>query len=77
MTSFRQIEANRRNSLRSTGPRTEESKRQSRCNALRDGLTAETLIDGLENSEDYICYGLLVPRGGMLYHADLMAAEGR
>jgi hypothetical protein len=53
MTSFRQIEANRRNSLRSTGPRTEEGKRQSRCNALRHGLTAETVIDGLENSEDY------------------------
>jgi hypothetical protein len=53
MTSFRQIEANRRNSLRSTGPRTEEGKRQSRRNALRHGLTAETVIDGLEDSEDY------------------------
>jgi hypothetical protein len=53
MTSFRQIEANRRNALRSTGPRTEEGKRQSRGNALRHGLTAETVIDGLEDSEDY------------------------
>ena len=53
MTSFRQIEANRRNALRSTGPRTEEGKRQSRRNALRHGLTAETVIDGLEDSEDY------------------------
>src|ERR1700729_3368417 len=53
MTSFRQIEANRRNALRSTGPKTEEGKRQSRRNALRHGLTAETVIDGLENSEDY------------------------
>jgi hypothetical protein len=53
MTSFRQIEANRRNALRSSGPKTEEGKRQSRRNALRHGLTAETVIDGLEDSEDY------------------------
>ena len=53
MTSFRQIEANRRNALRSTGPKTEEGKQQSRRNALRHGLTAETVIDGLEDSEDY------------------------
>jgi hypothetical protein len=53
MTSFQQIEANRRNGHRSTGPRTEEGKRQSRRNARRHGLTAETVIDGLEDSEDY------------------------
>jgi hypothetical protein len=53
MTSSRQIEANRRNALRSTGPRTDKGKRQSRHNALRHGLTAETVIDGLEDSEDY------------------------
>jgi hypothetical protein len=53
MTSFRRIEANRRNALRSTGPRTEDGKRQSRRNALRHGLTAETVIEGLEYSEDY------------------------
>jgi hypothetical protein len=53
MTSFRQIEANRRNALRSTGPKTQEGKWQSRRNALRHGLTAETVIDGLEDSEDY------------------------
>jgi hypothetical protein len=53
MTSFRQIEANRRNALLSTGPKTEEGKRPSRRNARRHGLTAETVIDGLEDSEDY------------------------
>jgi hypothetical protein len=52
MTSFRQIEANRRNALHSSGP-TDEGKRRSRRNALRHGLTAETVIDGLENREDY------------------------
>jgi hypothetical protein len=53
MTSWRQWQANRLNSLKSTGPRTEEGKRISRCNALRHGLTAETVIDGLEDCEDY------------------------
>ena len=53
MTSWRQWQANRLNSVKSTGPRTEEGKRISRCNALRHGLTAETVIDGLEDSEDY------------------------
>jgi hypothetical protein len=53
MTSQRQIEANRRNASRSTGPRTSDGKRQSRRNALRHGLTAETVIASLEDAEDY------------------------
>jgi hypothetical protein len=53
MTSFRQIEANRRNSAKSTGPQTEEGKQRSRCNAIRHGLTAETVIGALEDAEDY------------------------
>ena len=53
MTSWRQFQANRLNALKSTGPRTEEGKRTSRRNALRHGLAAETVIDGLEDSEDY------------------------
>jgi hypothetical protein len=53
MTSLRQIEANRRNALKSTGPTTPEGKERSRCNAVRHGLTAETVIAVLESSEDY------------------------
>jgi hypothetical protein len=53
MTSFRQIEANRRNALKSSGPKTEAGKQQSRCNAVRHGLTAETVIGALEDAEDY------------------------
>jgi len=53
MTSSKQIEANRRNSLKSTGPKTETGKRASRCNAVRHGLTAETVIGALEDAEDY------------------------
>jgi hypothetical protein len=53
MTSFRQIEANRRNARKSTGPITREGKQRSRCNAVRHGLTAETVIGALEDAEDY------------------------
>jgi hypothetical protein len=53
MTSFRQIEANRRNALKSTGPNTEEGKCQSRRNAIRHGLCAETVIEMVEDTEDY------------------------
>jgi hypothetical protein len=53
MTSFKQIEANRANARKSTGPTTEEGKQSSRCNAVRHGLTAETVIGALEDAEDY------------------------
>ena len=53
MTSFRQIEANRRNAIRSIGPNTEEGKRRSRRNAVRHGLCAETAIENVEDIEDY------------------------
>src|SRR5215469_2573723 len=53
MTSIKQFEANRRNSLKSTGPKTEVGKQTSRCNAVRHGLTAETVIGALEDADDY------------------------
>ena len=60
MTSLRQIEANRRNAQLSTGPVTDEGKRKSRQNALRHGLTAETVIDALEDAEDYAAFEMAV-----------------
>jgi hypothetical protein len=53
MTSFRQIEANRRNALSSTGPKTEDGKWRTRHNAVRHGLTAETVVVALEDIRDY------------------------
>jgi hypothetical protein len=53
MSSLRQIAANRRNAAKSTGPVTPEGKERSRGNALRHGLTAETVIATLEDTEDY------------------------
>ena len=53
MTSFGRIEANRRNARKSTDPITDEGKQRSRCNAVRHGLTAKTVIGALEDAEDY------------------------
>jgi hypothetical protein len=53
MISLQRLEANRRNALRSTGPRTEDGKQRSRANAVRHGLTAETVVGSLEDAEDY------------------------
>ena len=60
MTSIRQIEANRRNAQKSTGPITEEGRQTSRCNAVRHGLTAETVIGALEDAEDYRAFEAVI-----------------
>ncbi|HEY1982047.1 MAG TPA: hypothetical protein VGH13_18400 [Xanthobacteraceae bacterium] len=56
MTSFRQIAANRRNAGKSSGPLTDAGKQRSRGNAVRHGLTAETVIGTLEDAADYAAF---------------------
>src|SRR6516165_2514877 len=60
MASLKQIEANRRNAMKSTGPKTEAGKEQSRHNAVRHGLTAETVVNVLEDPEDYKAFEIAV-----------------
>ncbi|HEV2091768.1 MAG TPA: hypothetical protein VGR18_01245 [Rubrobacter sp.] len=51
MTSDKKAEANRRNALKSTGPRTPEGKNRVRLNALRHGLRAEEILLAGEDKE--------------------------
>ena len=44
MTSEKQAEANRRNALKSTGPKTPEGKSTVRHNALRHGLLSRDIL---------------------------------
>jgi hypothetical protein len=60
MTSLRQIESNRRNAQRSSGPKTQSGKARSSQNAVRHGLTAETVIGPLEDPADYRAFELAV-----------------
>jgi hypothetical protein len=53
MSTQKQIDANRRNALKSTGPKSDEGKEKSSLNALRHGLTAEQAVLPHENEDDY------------------------
>jgi hypothetical protein len=53
MATESQINANRRNSAKSTGPRTPEGKSQSSGNALRHGLCAGFRVMQAENQEEF------------------------
>src|SRR5205807_417954 len=49
MATIKQIEANRRNALKSTGPKTPGGKAAVRLNALRHGLRAHAVVLPGEN----------------------------
>jgi hypothetical protein len=53
MATLKQFEANRRNSQKSTGPKTPEGKAAVSMNALRHGLRARTVVLPGENREEF------------------------
>lgn len=53
MVSRRQLEANRANARRSTGPRTPAGKMRASKNALKHGLRAKTIVIGDEKPEEF------------------------
>jgi hypothetical protein len=53
MASLKQIEANRRNAQKSTGPTTREGKATARFNALKHGMTAATTVLPYEDADSY------------------------
>jgi hypothetical protein len=63
MPSQKQIDANRRNARKSTGPITEAGKAVAKFNALRHGMTAESAVLPYE---DHLAYAML--REALLSH---------
>jgi hypothetical protein len=53
MVSQRQLEANRANAKRSTGPKTASGKARSRLNAVIHGITAKQIVVGPEKPEEF------------------------
>ena len=51
MASAAQIEANRRNAQKSTGPKTDEGKARVRRNAFKHGMTARTIMPVLPQED--------------------------
>ena len=80
MATQKQIEANRCNALKSTGPKTAEGKAASRINALQHGLTAAQVVIAGEDPEEYarLLESLRMefsPLGGLADHLVELLAE--
>ena len=53
MASQKQIDANRRNAQKSTGPITDLGKATAKFNALKHGMTASTAVLPYEDADSY------------------------
>ena len=53
MASNNQLEANKANAQKSTGPRTQQGKARSRLNSRKHGLTAKMLVIAGEQADDF------------------------
>ena len=56
MATPKQIEANRLNAQRSTGPKSEEGRRASSMNAFKSGLDSESQTVPGESAEEFAAY---------------------
>lgn len=70
MTTEAQVQANRQNALKSTGPQTIEGKKHSCQNSVKHGLLSKDLLMGNEKLKDLDAfrdgvYASLSPQGGM------------
>ncbi len=70
MSSERQIEANRLNAQRSTGPRSPNGKARVASNALKHGLTGKQIVLPNENAEEFEAFRItlwtdLAPQGAL------------
>src|ERR1700760_2312216 len=63
MLSDKQLEANRRNAQKSTGPTTEAGKRRSSLNAVRHGLTGQVVVLPAEEMEAYTQFSTPIAEG--------------
>jgi hypothetical protein len=53
MTSEKQIEANRQNALKSTGPLSMEGKSRASKNAMKHGILSKNLVVSGEKTSEY------------------------
>jgi hypothetical protein len=70
-----QLEANRQNAQKSTGPRTEEGKKRCRINATRHGLTGQFHAFSHEDKRafDQHCEGLMADYNPATYREKMLA----
>ena len=53
MASQKQIDANRRNTTKSTGPKSNEGKSVAKLNAIKHGLTSKTVVISGEDPDEF------------------------
>jgi len=82
MASEKQVQANRRNAAKSTGPRSQDGKARAARNSVKHGLLSRDMLVSKEDPEELEAFreGMLAglaPEGGLEgFLADLVVASG-